>query len=193
MLRKFYHLGGLFFVAAALYISPAAAKTACGIMLGIIIGVDVLRLNISSFNNWLFSAFPGLFKEKERNSFSGSPYFLGGVLLSLVLFDVKFASCGIVILCFGDSSASLIGSRIGRIRIADKSLEGSIAFIIAATLFVYILTLIAPEVKGLSGIPLKNIFTASAVCALLELIPAKYIDDNLVIPVAGSFILKLLN
>ena len=79
-----------------------------------------------------------LLREREKERFVLGPVTLGlGAILALLVFPVKAAAAAIYALAFGDSASSLAGRLLGRIRpafMAGKSLEGSLACFIAATL-----------------------------------------------------------
>lgn len=86
---------------------------------------------------------------------------------------INFSPAGIIMLGFGDSSASIVGRSIGRHKIlgTSKTLEGSIAFVIASSLGFYIFT----------SIPLRIIPFISVLCALLE--ACTRVNDNIMLPI----------
>lgn len=90
------------------------------------------------------------------------------------------ARAGLICLGLGDTMASQIGKRFGRLRIfGDKSLEGSIGFFIAAFAGL-----------SLSNIPIQPALMTAAATALLE--ATSVINDNLVLPSYMVVILKFL-
>ena len=83
---------------------------------------------------------------------------------------MAIASLYILIIC--DATAGIVGSSWGRIRIFDKTLEGSLAFFISGMIFVAFTmrdNLLWGTLAVVGG-------------ALVELIPT-WLDDNFTIPV----------
>jgi len=185
MLRKFYHISGLVFPLIIYCYSREAAIYAAGSIFIAILLIDLCRLRMPALNRGLFDKFPTLFKKEEFGRVSGSPYFLGGVLCSLLFFSPGAASGGIILLSVGDMSASLAGERIGRHSVFGKTLEGSLSFFITGTAALFIFN----SAVG-AGLTVVSILTATAVCSVIELLPIG-VNDNLLIPPVGSLLLAL--
>lgn len=97
-------------------------------------------------------------------------YGMGVLLLISFVTNLNFIQAGIAILAFGDGVATLVG-RSGTRRIfynQNKTVEGSVAFLIASSLGAYIFI-------GNAGIAL------SFVCMLAESVDWG-VDDNFIIP-----------
>ena len=120
--------------------------------------------------------FGKVLREKEKDTFMGSTYFLFSSLLTLLLFPTPIAIASLLILILSDTSAALVGKGIGKVRVFGKTVEGSIAFLVSSLLIVWLY----PDLDRLSG-------TLAALGAtLVELLPVR-LDDNLTIPlVAGG-------
>ena len=121
---------------------------------------------------------------------SGGPYVFASACLSLLLFVPWIAASGMTAMLLGDTAAALIGRRFGRIKLANgKSLEGVIAFIVAATVGIVIVS----RIVGVPGMRIWTILLASAAGSLVELFEKQlHIDDNFSIPVAVGAVLLLL-
>jgi dolichol kinase len=129
-------------------------------------------------------------REHEKNGLIGSSYFIFGALLAIILFPkpVTIASLYILILC--DAAAAIVGTSWGRTRIFDKSLEGSIAFVVSG-IFVVILAMQDSPLWGKSAMQSHFLWGVLAVlgAAVVELLPTG-LDDNLTIPlVAGAIMM----
>ncbi len=97
---------------------------------------------------------------------------------------------GVLVLAIGDPVASALGSRYGKIRLAnDKSLIGSLAFFSSATLacFAY-LTMVSP-MRSLSALGLAA--AVAGIGAVVELFADK-VDDNFSIPMACALSATLM-
>ena len=128
-----------------------------------------------------------MLKSIEFYSFSGSTYFLGGVVLSLFLFEAVYAAGGIIILSVGDVSAVLIGDKLGENKIFDKTIEGTGVFIIITSFILLLLTY-----TGLLNLGFMPVLGAVTICAIVELLPIG-VDDNLMLPILGSALLSVLS
>jgi len=116
--------------------------------------------------------------EKESPG-KGALTFFTGTLLATILFhnNLILVIGAIIPLVFGDSFSTVLGKLIGKIKIQDKTLEGSIAGILVSFLYLSIL------------FPLSVAFTAAAIGMSMEYLP---IEDNYTIPIATGFALMLL-
>jgi len=93
------------------------------------------------------------------------------------------AAAAICFLAFGDVAASAVGERYGNLKIGEKSLEGTLAFIIAAAGSGLLLSMAGIALP--TGIILLGTFVAAGV----ELLPLP-VNDNLVIPLAAGGVMQ---
>ena len=99
-------------------------------------------------------------------------YFAVGIIVTLLLFPSTIAYASIMILAVGDPVAALVGERVGRLHVRKKTVEGSLAGLIAS----FILTSIT-----------VSPFTAligSGGGMLMEFIDEP--DDNLTMPIISG-------
>jgi len=142
--------------------------------------VELGRFFFPSYNEKIMGLFGGIHREEETRKFSGIFWTLLGSLLTMWLFknrSVVLCSMGYLIL--GDAAAALVGVQFGKtILLKGKSLEGSLAFMVASfTVGIFFF----PFWLSLLG----------AVCAtLIELSPLPF-NDNLWVPVLSAWILSL--
>jgi len=188
MFRKLYHIGGLLFPVILILGSKRIAVYISGVLFIIILIFDMFRLQWKELNLLIIRKLPIKLKRKEVKSLTGSPFFLGGCFLTILMFRPKYAIAGIIYLSIGDMLAVTVGRRIGRIRIFNKTLEGSLAFAVSTSLFLILLK--TTGIKYISELSYFQIITGSIICAILEVLPIK-IDDNLTIPIVGAAVLQL--
>jgi dolichol kinase len=155
-----------------------------GSLLLITVLVETLRLRINAFNRAWVSLFGSMLKGRETQHPTGVGFFLGGVLICLLLFHPEVALASIVILSVGDPAASVVGQRWGRTRIGEKSLEGAAAFwvcVMAAGVFFQGfwpgLSFVTFSIGALSG-------------AVVECLPIR-IDDNLILPLTTGLSMEV--
>ncbi len=120
--------------------------------------------------------FGRVLREEEKSTWMGASYFLFSTILTIILFPKSIAIMSILILILSDTAAALIGKGFGRIQIFEKTLEGSLAFLLTSLLIVWV----SPNSNHLFG------SLAAIGATLVEVFPIK-VNDNLTIPlVAGT-------
>ena len=139
---------------------------------------------------------PSLFREGERRTpwRSGIAIYPVAVLLLILLFHRRMEIAGAAwgIMAAGDSAAGLVGRRFGRHPIPwnrSKTAEGSIAFVLAASMFSWAVLVFmgqgAVEAAFFAG-------SASLFAAFMESLPWR-LDDNLTVPLlSAAFLAGLL-
>ena len=122
--------------------------------------------------------YAGRQKEKGIPGKGALTFFTGTLLAAILFHNNSLLVIGAIIpLVFGDSFSTVFGKLIGKIKIQDKTLEGSIAGIIIS--FIYLSFLF----------PYSIALTAAAIGMSMEYLP---IEDNYTIPIATGFVLMLL-
>ena len=122
-----------------------------------------------------------MFRPREKKAFSGSTAILLAALIVYRFFDLRVAAASMIIIIIGDPAAALIGRRFGTIRFRNKSLQGTLAFIVFAAIFVWFIP----------GLEFKVAFSGVLLGALVEFLPL-YIDDNLLVPVLSGMLMQLM-
>ena len=146
--------------------------------------LDILRLSIPAVNNFMLTRFSGFIRKSEAHKLTGTAPYILGIGLSLYVFTQPVATAAICFLAFGDVAATTIGERYGKIKIRDKSLEGTTAFVAAAIAAGGVLVLI-----GSGPTPWVMLLGALA-AAGVELLTLP-INDNLLIPIVSGGIMEL--
>jgi glycerol-3-phosphate acyltransferase PlsY len=139
--------------------------------------LDVLRLKKVKLTPVSFLFRPFL-RESEERTVSGASYFLAGCLITAALFSRQLAGAAVLFLTFGDAAACLVGSWKGRIKLWGKSVEGSLACLMACAIVAAVLYLSQTDVKLLA------LCLGVIAATVLEGLPWG-LNDNLALP-AGS-------
>lgn len=193
LLRKAVHLTSL--LIPVLYIpmsKPLALKILIPIAIVALLG-DVLRHFVAPAQTIVKKYFGAMMREHEldENRFilNGATYVLFAACVSIILFPKIIAITAFTVLIISDLSAALIGRKFGNHSFFDKSLEGTLAFIISAILIVFIIGMNAGApwtffVAGAAGGIAGGIIEAAAIKLKL--------DDNFAIPLTvGSLMWAL--
>ena len=179
-MRRLYHLvSGLLFVYVISQLDRRSGIILVSVMLALAIAIETARLIFPALNTLFIRCFNMLLRHEEKRKPTGSAWYIAGVLISLLLFKKEFAMFSMVILAVGDPSASTVGKSWGRHHIKRKSLEGSLAFLIAAIAAGLIFQ------RTLGGLSFVIIITGAIVGTMTELLSSK-LDDNLTIPLISS-------
>ena len=184
--RESIHLMlGIFFIAIAQFLSRtdflliAGLVFSIGLFTALLLRFDFkIPYTVNALNE--VDKIVSLAERKEEKNFPGLAAFIFvlGVLLAGFFFNNPLTlTVALIPLTFGDSIATIIGERHGKIKIGRRTLEGSLAGITASAV---ILSLFIPI----------NLSIAIAVIAMAsEYLP---FNDNLVIPLASGIAFSYL-
>ncbi|MGC2423778.1 MAG: diacylglycerol/polyprenol kinase family protein [Nitrospirota bacterium] len=185
--RKIYHLlGGLFIIAAYIFLGRARGLPVLAALTAVATAIDASRFVFPEFNYFIFRHFRAFVRESERNTFTGTPSYLMGMLGSFFLFSLPVAVCAIIFLACGDVSATIVGERWGTVKISGvKSLQGTIAFFAAS--------LISGAIAGSywQGLPFYVVAAGALTASVVEILPLKF-NDNLTIPIISGALMQAL-
>ena len=191
LLRKSIHLCSLS-IPIVYYFIPKELALKILIPLSIVsLILDLSRYISPAYNRVFHSVFGFMLREHEMGdkkiTLSGATYVLLAATIVVILFPKVFVIPAVAILIIGDISAALIGRRFGRHKFLAKSLEGTTAFFITASIVI----LFSPKITGELGEYLIG-FAAAGVAAIIENISYGWADDNLTIPLSVCLTMVLL-
>jgi dolichol kinase len=178
VLRRLFHVSGIIIPLTYLFRGKGAALILGALAFLLLAVGETLRLK--GVLDPLFVR--SQLKEKETKGPTGSLFYVGSCLLTMVFFDKQIAVASMFVLVISDPLSSEIGSRWGRCRLFDKSVEGTATFLFSSILILTCLRLHVPAVLG-------------GACAgtAAELFSSRLTDDNLTIPLATALALRILS
>jgi glycerol-3-phosphate acyltransferase PlsY len=183
--RKLYHLmGGVGLLSLYYLMGRDRALAFYTVLFVTVLGLDIIRLAIPAVNRFIFTWFGSFIRRNEEHKLTGTAPYILGIGLSLYFYATPVATVAICFLAFGDMAATTVGERYGKIKIGDKSLEGTTAFAVAA--------ICAGLLLMFAGVHLLTWVTilGALVAAGVELLPLR-INDNLVIPIVSGGVMEL--
>lgn len=183
--RKIFHLaGGLGLLSIYYILGRERAHLFYSVFFVIVLAVDGARLIIPAWNRFVFTRFGSYIRRDEEHALTGTAPYVLGVGISLYVYSPEIATAAICFLAFGDVAATTIGERYGKTKLGDKSLEGTIAFVVAA--------LCAGFLLSLAGVHLGAwlMILGALVAAGVELLPLP-VNDNLAIPIVSGAVMEL--
>jgi dolichol kinase len=183
--RKLYHLlGGVGLLSVYYVLGRERALVFYAALFVLVLIIDGARLMIPALNRVMFMRFRSFIRPNEEHNLTGTAPYVLGIGFSLYAYTQPVASAAICFLAFGDVAATAIGERFGKTKIGDKSLEGTAAFIVAAALSGFLLSLLGVY------LPAWVMVLGALVAAGVELLTLP-INDNLLIPLAAGGVMEL--
>jgi|TARA_B100000686_G_C16783028_1_gene973258 dolichol kinase len=183
LLRKLIHYGSSIFPFIYYnFFSRAEMLWLLGGLSAIFLLAEILRMNISIFKHLFKRFFGPIVRVSESNKFTGATSVFISGFLTVLIFEKNIAIFAMLTLSLADATAALIGKKWGKRKLFDKTLEGSLTFLIVSIG----LAIILPDLFRLGAI------VAAIVATLIELFPSP-IDDNLMIPISIATTLSLFH
>lgn len=176
--RNAFHFSGVTIPLAYLFFGRPATLLFTGFLLSLCLVLEFLRIKGHIQLPWVKQHL----KETESRRPTGSLYFLISSLATVLIFSRESAIPSLFVLSLSDPFSSLVGFRLGRTRLAGKSVEGAVAFFLSAYL---ILTFFSIRVHV--------VVIAAFAASVTELFSSRLIDDNLWIPIVTASVLTLMN
>ncbi len=186
LFRKTIHLSANSLIPLA-YLFLNIPKIWMTILIGIASVVFVMIDIRRTRNGWLSKIFAKLFNSMLRShelegKLTGASYVLIGSFISIAIFPKEIAVLALLFTAIGDTAAALYGRKFGKLRIWNKTLEGSIAGLIACT----IIALFFPQIPNIIK------FSGAFAAMFIELLPIN-IDDNLRIPLFSGIVMYIIS
>ena len=181
--RKLFHQSSLIIPLSYFLVEKRTALIILGSITILFIAADILRFHIKFIRELIFKIFKPIIRDHENNTFFGATYVLLGGFFTVLLFEKTIAITALLYLTISDSLAAIVGKSIGRIKINNKSLSGSLAFFVSGFLIGLYIT----------HLDFKLAVIGALLTALTELFIPRKLDDNLIIPVAGGLFLYIFS
>lgn len=179
--RKAIHLGALS-IPIGYYFLPK--RTALLILLPIVLLTltgDIIRLKELPGSKFIKRIFGAMLRDHENSDLSGASYILSGATLTIAFFSKPVALGALGFIVLGDIAAALVGRRYGRIKIGDKTLEGSLTFFGVS----FLVAILVPGLSLVIGI------IGALVATIIEALTLP-VDDNLIVPVISGLAMQIL-
>jgi len=146
---------------------------------------DSIRLLNQKINIFFFTKNKKILKKGEEGRFSSISLFFISIFLVLLIFPKSIAIVALCFIIFGDLFAKFFGLEYGQIKIfGSKTLEGSLAFLLACLLSGYLLW---PYV----GLSAAAIISGIMIATIVEALPLD-INDNFSVALFSSSIMYIV-
>jgi dolichol kinase len=188
--RKGIHLAGVLIPLVYYFIEWETALVLIGSLTLLSFLIEWARFRSPWFGRFFNRLFGVMLRKHEsdekKKTFSGATFVFIGAFVTILLFPKVIAIPAQILVVLGDSSAALVGRKIGKTPFLFKSLEGTLAFIV----FGYLGTMLAPKLTG-SPIEFAIVGAGAIVAAIAENVGV-FIDDNLLVPTLSGLTMWLL-
>jgi dolichol kinase len=191
LVRKLIHLFSLSIPIIYYFISRSDGILILSVLTAVALFLDLGRYLSPAVGKVFYKIFGFLLRKHEidssKKNLNGATYVLISALICVILFPKVLFITAFTILIISDTMAALIGRKFGKHRFLSKSLEGTLAFFISASIVVFF----TPKMENLPAEYLIGLI-AAAVGAIVENISFGFADDNLAIPISIGFTMWIL-
>lgn len=185
LVRKLIHLCSLSIPIIYYFIPRSSAIIILAVFTVFAVILDLGRYFFPGIGKIFYKIFGFLLRKHEvdskKKNLNGATYVFISALICAIIFPKLFFITAFCILIISDSSAALVGRKFGRHKFLAKSLEGTLAFFISASIVV----IFTPKVEYTAAEYYIG-FIAAAVGAIVENVSFGFADDNLSIPISVS-------
>ncbi|MEO0107844.1 MAG: hypothetical protein ABIK62_01545 [candidate division WOR-3 bacterium] len=150
----------------------------------IFLTVDFLRLRLRQMKDIFVVLFGSLLRRHEFWGLTGGSYLLLASLLAAFIYEPRVLVPALTFLALGDTVAAIVGLSIGRIRFWRKTLEGTMAGLIACIGVAYAASIL-PYWRLPFGVGILGAVTAS----LVEASPIE-VNDNVAVPLVSGLVMQ---
>jgi dolichol kinase len=184
--RKFFRIGAGIVFPIVYYFSPNKIIVEMLILylLGIMTTLEAMRYISPNLWRTLAEHSKGILKVKE-GMITGTTALLISNAIVIAFFNKWVAIVSLVYMLFGDAASAIIGTKYGKVKMGEKTLEGSLAFFITTM----VIALIFSQWIGIRIHLIVLIFGAIA-ATVTEALPIE-INDNLTVAIASAIIMQI--
>lgn len=188
--RKLWHILGVGFILWLYITLPYKVVLGLGsLVTALVIILDYLRLQFAFFQKVVVFIMKPFMREEEKRNLTGLSFMCIGFWALILLFPRDIVMLTILFVMFGDPIASWFGSKYGKDKIGDKSVQGFIACFVTCTV-------IAGGYLIYSDFLPERLIYATLLAGLIggisELIQVPKLDDNLTMPLISASLLTAL-
>lgn len=183
--RSFFHVCSSLFALFIIEVMTERMIWVAGGFLTSAVLMESSRKISPRANDVLMRAFGKVSHPYERHRVNSASWYALALMLLALFAPPVGCAVGVVVLGFGDPFAATIGRRFGRTRLpGGRSLEGSLAFVVAGTLMSLPVMLFAHHLA--LGVALGIALAGASAGAVAEVLSGR-LDDNFTIPVCAGF------
>jgi len=151
-------------------------------LIGMMTVIEIIRYISPNIWEVMVKHSHGILREKE-GYITGTTAFLISNAVVIAFFNKWIAIISLLYMLFGDTAASVIGSKYGQVKIGDKTLEGSLSFFITTLAIALMFYKFVP-------IHLIVLVIGAVVATIVEALSIK-VNDNLTVAIASAIAMQI--
>jgi dolichol kinase len=188
--RKAIHLCSLTIPIVYSFIERETALFILLILFVIALTLDLARYKVPAIKRFINEVFGRMMRahelDEEKIQLSGATYVLMSAVLCVLMFPKVIGITAFAVLIISDVCSALVGRKFGTIRFLDKSLQGTVAFVVSGWCVVAVIGTLAQA-------PMAYWIVGAIACAVGGIIEAASVrlrmDDNFSIPLSIGFVM----
>ena len=174
--RKMIHFGSAVFPISYYYsLSREQMLWLLGGLSALFLFGELLRMNVEPFKRFFRLIFSAILRDSEDHTITGATTVFIAGFLTVLIFERPVAIFAMLILSLADATAALIGRKWGNHSLFEKTVEGTMTFLIVALALAFLL----PD------LPRAGAVAAAGIATIAEVLPSP-IDDNLIVPLSAA-------
>jgi dolichol kinase len=187
--RKTFRIGAGIVFPLVYYFSPnkIIVEMLLLYLLGIMTTIEVMRHLSPNLWKIMVEHSHGILREKEGFIITGTTAFLLSNIIVIAFFNKWVAIVSLLFMLFGDAAASIVGTKYGKVKIGEKTLEGSLAFFITTM----VLALIFSQWLNIH-IHLMILVFGAITATITEALPLK-VNDNLTVALVTAIVMQIFS
>ncbi len=190
--RKGIHLGSLSIPVLYYFIDRSLALWLIGGFGVISLFIDIGRHRFPGLKVYINKVFGAILREHERDSkrilLSGATWVILSAFLCVLIFPKLITVTAFSVLIISDASSALFGRAFGKHKFLDKSLEGSLAFVVSGWIVVAVTPKALNHVAEYVAAGIATVVGGIVEAASVRL----KLDDNLSVPVSIGITMWLI-
>ncbi len=182
--RSVYHMVSSSAVVVLIVLAPSSWLVPIALAFAVAAWtIETVRRAFPAFNRRVMQLFGPVAHPHEHKRINSGTWYVSGLVILGLLAEPWQCAVAVAVLGWGDPIAALVGRRWGRTRlIHGRTLEGTLAFVVAGALATAVTLLVAyPSITRVLWICLA----AGAAGSVAEL-SSRRLDDNFTIPLATA-------
>lgn len=193
--RQLVHLSGILFIVLAQYIGQLVSVYFLAVAVTLFLYSQIILREFQNARllDKLESKIRDFTMKFERNHvtrpFTGAIWFFFSLGLTFLIFPLPIASAAGMMLAVGDSLATLIGKRFGRIKIlGQKTLEGTLMLVLGSLTALFFVSPVL-ALFGMLAAAFGELLPESSLFSGLR--NKGIVDDNLFVPLLAGVVMLL--
>jgi dolichol kinase len=184
--RKAIHLSSLLIPLIYCHINRSLALLIITPVTAGFLFVDILKNFVPKVSAWYHGTFDHMLRHhelrKDQIHLNGATWITLSALILIALFPKMIAITAFAMVSVSDTVAAIVGKMFGRHRFGEKSIEGSLGFLVSALL----IAALVPHILWPVGVAMALSGTLAE--ALVIQIKGFKIDDNITVPLTTAIV-----